>query len=249
MKQVSLSPSKLNVFNDCPRCFWDANTAKVPKPRGIMASLPGGMDLIMKDYVDQFRGKLPPGLEGRLPGALFADQERMKKWRYWGTGPTYFDNEHQIKLIGALDDCLVDGDIYIPLDWKTKGSEPDDDGSQYYQTQLDCYNLMLEAQGLKVRDEGWLVYIYPELAMDNSQIVRIDGAETHTTPLSIQVIFGLKPFKLECSRERAKEIVIKAAECLRGPRPKSSLRCEHCQYLALEDELTQKTEKGVVIGA
>lgn len=231
MKPINISPSKLNLFNECPRCFHDAYTSKCPRPRGIFPSLPGGMDLILKSYVDQYRGQLPPGLEGQLPGVLFADQERMEKWRYWGTGPSYFDAERQIKLIGALDDCLVDSDIYIPLDWKTKGSAPKDDGSQYYQTQLDCYNLMLEAQGLQVRDEGWLVYIYPMTVAINN--IPIEGNE-------LNVVFGSKPFQLICSRERAKEIVIKAAECLRGPRPKASARCEHCLYIEMLKEIPEE---------
>lgn len=206
-----------------------------------MASLPGGMDLIMKDYVDQFRGKLPPSMVGVLPGVLFADQERMKKWRFWGTGPTFFDEVNQIKLIGALDDCLVDGDVYLPLDWKTKGSEPEDDGAQYYQTQLDCYNLMLSAQGLKVRDEGWLVYVYPRIAQTIDMHSVLKPLDLADFSKSISVVFGLKPFLLKCNRERAHELIIKAAECLRGPRPAASLRCEHCRYLQLEDELTKQS--------
>lgn len=221
MSTISLSPSKLNLFRECPRCFWDAYAGETPRPRGIMASLPGGMDLIMKRYVDQFRGKLPPGLEGKIPGVLFNDMVLMKRWRFWKTGPSYQDKDRQIILVGALDDCLVDGGFYIPLDWKTKGAEPKDDGSQYYQTQLDCYNLMLEFSGFPVRDEGWLVYVYPQ-AVDPSY-VQPDS--------SILIKFGLMPFKLTCDRERAKEIVIKAAECLRAPRPKSADTCEHCQYL------------------
>ncbi len=231
MKPISLSPSKLNLFRECPRCFHDAHTSKCPRPRGIMASLPGGMDLIMKNYVDHFRGSLPPAMHGELPGVLFDDMERMKKWRYWGTGPSYFDAERQIKLIGALDDCLVDGNCYIPLDWKTKGSEPKDDGSQYYQTQLDCYNLMLEAEGLYVRDEGWLVYIYPmTVALENLPL----------KPSELNVVFCAVPYKLICSRDRAKEIVIKAAECLRGPRPKASARCEHCRYIEMLKEIPEE---------
>lgn len=234
MKPLSLSSSKLNLFNECPRCFHDAHTGKVPRPRGIMPSLPGGMDLILKSYVDQFRGQLPPPMEGKLPGVLFSDHAKMKKWRFWGTGPKFFDEKNQITLIGALDDCLVDNGAYIPLDWKTKGSEPEDDGSQYYQTQLDCYNLMLEANGYQVRDEGWLVYIYPTYA----------ATPTMQITNNVNVMFGMKPFKLTCSRERAKEIVIKAAECLRGKRPESSSKCEHCAYLrqlALLEKETVKT--------
>lgn len=230
MTQIYLSPSKLNLFRECPRCFHDAYTSDTPRPRGIMASLPGGMDLIMKKYVDQFRGQLPPGLGGKLPGVLFHDMSKMKRWRFWKTGPSWSDPVKMITLVGALDDCLKDGDVFIPLDWKTKGSEPKDDGSQYYQTQLDCYNLMLEALGLQVRDEGWLVYIHPVFASLHCADDMVSRPIQPANKNWIDVTFELTPFKLACSRERAKEIVYKAAECLRGPRPAPSDTCEMCAY-------------------
>lgn len=240
-KQISLSPSKLNDFERCPRCFWDAYAGKVPKPRGIFPSLPGGMDLIMKDYVDQFRGKVPPGLEGLIPGVLQPNQEQMRKWRYWGTGPTYLDETNDIKLIGALDDCIVDGDVYIPLDWKTKGSCPEDDGSQYYQTQMDCYNLMLEFQGLTIRNEAHLVYIYPKQAVTHTK--KNDEGVVTAQIGSLVTLFGMKPFRIECNKDRARELVIKAAECLRGFRPESSYKCEFCIYLTSEKALSKECEE------
>ena len=225
MELITLSPSKLNLFNNCPKCFWDSYAGDCPLPRGIMASLPGGMDLIFKDYVDQYRGDKIPGLD--LPGVLFKDMAIMKKWRFWRSGPSYLDTTNQIKLVGALDDCLVDGEFHDPLDWKSKGSEPKDDGSQYYQTQMDCYNLMLEYSGYMTRNKAHLVYFYP-LSATSSEIAN-----------TVDVTFAFKPYTLECSKERAKEKVIKAAECLRGKRPKSSDKCEHCHYLALEDLLSE----------
>lgn len=231
MDLISLSPSKLNLFNECPRCFYNAYTLKIPRPRGIMASLSGGIDLILKKYVDQYRGKLPPPFIGKLPGVLIDDIVRMKKWRYWKTGPTYFDKKNQIELIGALDDCLIDDGYYIPLDWKSKGSKPKDDGSQYYQTQLDCYNLMLAAQGLKIREEGWLVYVYP-----------VAGVALENLPLDpeLNIVFEANLFKLSCDSGRARELVIKAAECLRGPRPDFYDSCEHCRYLTVINDLVSK---------
>lgn len=228
-KAINLSPSKLNLFNECPRCFWDAYAAKCPRPRGIFPSLPGGMDRVFKDYADRFRGTLPPMLDERVRGVLMGDIAKLNQWRNWRTGLTYIDAERQIKLIGALDDCLIDGDIYIPLDWKTKGSQPKDDGSQYYQTQLDCYNLMLSASGYRVADEGYLVYIYPELCESSIK-----------TAVQISVDFGVNIYRINCNTGRAKELVVWAAECLRGNRPDSSVDCEHCAYLRSEDGLTRR---------
>ena len=75
MESISLSPSKLGVLRDCAKCFYDANMMSCPQPRGIFPSLPGGVDRVMKMYLDQYRGGLPPSLKGQIPGVL------------WGTVP------------------------------------------------------------------------------------------------------------------------------------------------------------------
>lgn len=214
MKPISLSPSKLNLYLESKQCFWDAFNVhgfKVARPRGIFPSLPGGMDLILKAFVDQFRGTLPPNLLGRIPGVLWNDAQ-IERWRNWRTGPTYKNTEHQIELIGALDDMLeLADDTFAPLDWKTKGSEPKDDGSQYYLNQMDCYELMAGVNGLAMSGFAWLCYVYP---------IQVMLGQTFDNKTSLQIEFGMSPYRLETDKRRAEETVIKAAECLRGPRPK-----------------------------
>jgi hypothetical protein len=230
-EQLSLSPTKLNDFVKCSRCFHDTYVSKIVQPR-IVAGIMNGMDRTLKNYVDQFRGSIPHGLGGQLPGVLMADMVQMKIWRHWTTGPTFIDKESNVKLIGALDDCLDDRYVHVPLDWKTKGQEPDTDGSEYYQLQMDCYNLMLDAQGVKTRDEAYLCYTWPMEGKSTSTYygqIRIGAFE---------VLFGLKVFKLACSKDRALETLRKAAECMRGPRPESNPECEQCKYLSQINQLT-----------
>src|SRR3989344_4288652 len=144
-KPLRLSPtSGLNLYNDCTRCFWLHYNGRVPRPRGIFPSLPGGMDLVIKDYFDEYRGALPPELQGRIKGDLMKDVNLMNQWRNWRTGLEYFDKQRNAVLFGALDECLVHDGKYVPLDYKTRGSAPNDGYSErYYQTQLDAYALML----------------------------------------------------------------------------------------------------------
>src|SRR5438093_999884 len=132
---LSLSPSKLSILKECPRCFYDAVVLHVARPRGAFPSLPGGMDLIVKAYVDQFRGALPPQLQGRVPGVLYPDLAVLRRLRNWRSGLSVsltFDvrgNSVGVKLIGALDDLLVVGSQYAPLDTKTKGGLRSNTGS------------------------------------------------------------------------------------------------------------------------
>ena len=148
-----LSATTLALFQSCPRCFWLEKNRKVKRPRGIFPSLPGGMDRVIKTYFDGYRqnGGLPPEVEGKVLGRLFPDLVRLNRWRDWKTTDlAYTDQGLNVTLSGALDDCLVDGERYIPLDYKTHGYGAKQESVVFYQHQLDCYCLMLEASGFRV---------------------------------------------------------------------------------------------------
>ena len=73
--KLRLSPSALNLFLECPKCFWLEYGAGIHRPRGPFPSLPGGMDIIIKKYFDSYRavGKVPPEIVNQVEGDLFAD--------------------------------------------------------------------------------------------------------------------------------------------------------------------------------
>lgn len=211
-----LSPTTgLNLFRECPRCFWLHYNKKVHRPRGIFPSLPGGMDLIIKDYFDKYRGSLPPEIKGKVQGQLMPDVNLMNSWRNWRTGLEYHDKERSAVLFGALDDCLTDNGYYVPLDYKTRGFPPrDGDSQKYYQTQLDTYSLLLNENNYKTRNFAYLVYYYPKE-------VKANGV----------VEFYIKPVKVDTDLSRAKKTFEDAVDLLNGPIPKRHSDCEHCSWV------------------
>ena len=189
------------------------------------------MDLVIKTYLDQYCGKMPPCLDGVIPAVLMDDMTRLNRWRNWRTGLTCEFPEIGAKLIGALDDCLISKDgLYIPFDAKTKGSVPKDNGAQYYQTQLDCYCLMLQENGCPVADHAWLAYFSPKIAMD------IPGS-----PM-LHFGFDVTPYKVHTRIDAAKERIAKACELLRMSRPPEHRSCEFCQYHEIHDQLKNVVE-------
>ena len=169
---IKLSPSALNLFRECPRCFWLEKVKNVKRPRGIFPSLPGGMDREIKNHFDKFRARkvLPPEMGGpEFKGIeLFADQEKLERWRSWRTGLIYDDTEVSAQLSGALDDLLVREGRYIPFDYKTKGSPTtEEDAVKYYSNQLDCYALMLEANEMPTAGFAYLLYYSPSCISEN----------------------------------------------------------------------------------
>lgn len=209
---MQLSPSKLNVMNNCRRCFWLENKEKIKRPRGIFPSLPGGLDRSIKTYYDSCRPNLPLELTGLRDQKLFSNQATLNKWRHWRSGLSCVIDG--VKLIGALDDCLINNDDgkLSPLDYKSKGSEPKDSGVQYYQTQLDCYDLMLKENGYATTGIGVLIYYYP------------------TETQSGKIYFKTKYFEIPCSSVAAVRKIVEAKKILEGKIPEASNDCEYCEY-------------------
>ena len=214
---IRLSPSTLNLFLECPRCFWLHINQRIHRPRGIFPSLPNGMDNVIKVYFDKYRkqGKLPPEIEGQVQGKLIPDLNLLNKWRNWRTGLEHKDESLGVTLFGALDDCLKHGDFYIPLDYKTRGFPPKEgDSEKYYSNQLNCYSLLLQENGYQVKDFSYLVYYYPKQVKENGKID-----------------FEVKPIRIKTDPNLAKKTLKDAIKLLSGPIPSHHSECEYCVWV------------------
>jgi len=148
--QIKLSPSSLNLFKDCPRCFWLHFVKKVRRPAGIFPSLPSGMDKVLKEYFDRFmeKGELPPALSKLKGVKLFDDVELLKVWRTNLRGIQWTDKKGNL-LRGAVDNILVKGKKLIVLDYKTRGYPLKEDTAAHYQNQMNLYNFLLQKTAIK----------------------------------------------------------------------------------------------------
>jgi len=214
--KIRLSPSALNLYLECPRCFYLHYQEKISRPSGPFPSLPSGIDNVLKPYFDKYRlqGKLPPEIAGQVVGTLLPDVEVMNKWRNWRTGLNYTDPESGAILYGALDDCLVNDGEYIPLDYKTRGYDPKEGGESFYQNQLNCYCFLLEANDFKQPNYAYLVYYVPKEASENG-IFR----------------FEITPKKVATDSEEALNVFRQAVATLKGPRPDFHKACGYCSWL------------------
>lgn len=215
-EQLLLSPSSLNLYLECPRCFWLYKAQKIHRPRGPMSSLPSGLDLLIKKYFDRYRaiGKLPPEIEGKVKGELFENQEMLDNWRDWRKSLIrYEDQGLNAVLRGALDECFVLDGAYIPVDYKTRGFDLKKDSEKYYRNQLNCYTLLLEANGYQHLSFAYLLFYIP-------REVKEDGI----------IKFDIEPREVKTYPQEAKVTFEQAAKLLRGPAPPSDSLCEFCSW-------------------
>src|SRR3989344_4661917 len=225
MKNYRISPTScLNLYRECPACFWHLYNSKVSRPLGIFPSLPGGMDEVIKVYFDTHRDStagLPPELRGKIKGRLIADQALIDRWRNWRTGLSWettmahAGQEAKVTFFGALDECLIEGKKYMPLDYKTRGYPPRaGDSEKSYQTQLDSYAFLLERNGYQVGGHAYLVDYYPDTVAEGG-VVR----------------FHVTPVKVATDTERLEQLLRRAVQCLLEPPPAEHTACEYYQWL------------------
>ena len=150
---------------------------------------------------------------------MFDDVKLLNEWRNWRKGLSYEMKEIDATLSGAIDECMVKDDLYIPLDYKTHGyGTKEGHGETYYQHQLDCYALLLEKNGRRTADFAYLVYYVPKEVLENGV-----------------VLFGCEVQRIATSKENAEHLVCEAVACLRGEMPDASSACEFCSWVKQQE--------------
>jgi len=212
---VKLSPSRLDLFMECERCFWLQMNENIERPRQPFPSLPSGIDGKVKEHFDRFRGKeeKPPELRG-TELELFDGQNFVDYARSWNTEPKWRDRETGAVLRGGLDELLVneEGEMVV-LDYKTKGYEPENEVPDYYRRQVELYSLILEENGYRTADQGVILYFYPD------SFTRDGGFNFHTE---------LK--RTDIDTERAKKVVRDAVKTTEGSLPGHGESCDYCEW-------------------
>lgn len=202
-----LSHSALEELNRCPRCFWLSYKEKIRLPEGIQSRLANRFDTILKKYFEKYRqqDQLPPLIEGKIKGRL----KKPFKEAY------FYKHNENYGFYGKLDECLVDDGFHIPIDFKTASSDPrEKETLSAYQNQIDEYLFLLEENGLKIANFGYLIYFFPEMTLELS-----DGF-----PMIIHIV------KIERKEKDIKKKIEKAISILQGSIPNSANDCSFCQW-------------------
>lgn len=219
---ATITPTSLNTFADCPRCFYMARAEDEKRPTGPFPSLMSGIDEVLKEYFDTKRaaGNLPSGVRDVVgPDTTLACQRLVDHWRDWRSAPTYVDSATGVKLRGAVDDLLRVGGKVAVLDYKTRGSLPHESYSpEWYIRQLESYALMLDAAGGEVAETGYLLYAAPEYINKRNK------------PNQLSVSFGVTIRPVNLDIETARDRVTRAGRTLTGQCPPPDPGCEYCSW-------------------
>lgn len=165
-KPFKLSRSKIDLFLECPRCFYIDRRLGTGRPPGYPFNLNTAVDTLLKNEFDTLRkaGKRHPLQEEFGIEARPAEHEKLDEWRENFKGVQYLHEPTNFIITGAIDDLWInDKDEYVVVDYKstskdgkiTNMNKPWYSG---YKRQMEVYQWLLRKNGLTVSDTGYFVY-------------------------------------------------------------------------------------------
>ncbi len=218
-----ISRSKLELFLECPRCFYLDRRKGVGRPSGPPFTLNVAVDALLKREFDAHRKRGSPHelmTEFGIDAVPFQHPE-LDSWR---------DNFHGIQVehaatnflfYGAIDDLWQssDGSLHV-VDYKATSTQKsitlDGPWKQAYKRQMEMYQWLLRSHGFPVSSMGYFVFVN-----GNSGKEHFGGRlEFHMQILS---------YTGDCSW--VEDALDEARTCLERERPPApSPACEWCAY-------------------
>lgn len=160
-KGIKLSPNSLNLYYECPLCFWLEKKEGIRRPQPYPYALNAAVDVLLKEEFDKYRkkGELHPLLVAyNVPAKLFPNQELLNEWRNNFKGIRYYDIELDATLFGAVDDILEFSEGKLAaMDYKSTGSKTANVYDRF-QLQMDIYTFLLEKNGYKTIKKGVMAF-------------------------------------------------------------------------------------------
>lgn len=218
-----LSRSKIDLFVECPRCFYLDNKLGLKRPQFPSFLLNTAVDTLFKKEFDVHRtnGTTHPLMKAYGVDAVPYQHPQMDTWRENFEGVQYAHEATGMIISGAVDDIWVtpSGELLI-VDYKSTSKEEeitlDGKWKEGYKRQMEVYQWLLRKLGFPVADIGYFVY-----ANGRTDKEAFDG----------KLEFDVTLLPYEGDPVWVEDTIFKIKETLdKEIIPEPSDVCEHCAY-------------------
>jgi hypothetical protein len=217
-----LSRSKLELFANCPRCFYMDRRLGVGQPPGFPFNLNSAVDLLLKKEFDVHRAKNTkhPLCDTYGIDAVPFQHPQMDVWRENFVGVQTHHEPTNLIIFGAVDDLWVNpaGELIV-VDYKatSKDGEVNLDAAwqRGYKNQMEIYQWLVRRNGFKVSDTGYFVYCNGKRDAE-----AFDG----------KLEFDIKVIPYTGDDSWVENLIMNAKRCLDGELPNFSQNCDYCIY-------------------
>ncbi len=220
-----LSRSKLEMFLECPRCFYLDRRLGVGRPPGYPFSLNNAVDTLLKKEFDIHRAKNQkhPLIEKYGVDAVPVAHKNLDLWRHNFTGVQYLYEPTNLLITGAIDDLWQNSKgEYIVVDYKATSKNEkiealDKAWQDGYKRQMEIYQWLLRKNGFKVSDTGYFVYC---------------NGITDKKAFDAKLEFEITLIAYKGDDSWVENVILEAHKCLNGDKiPEAGDSCDYCSYI------------------
>lgn len=221
-----ISRSGLELFHDCPRCFYFDKRLGLPRPPGFPFNLNSAVDALLKREFDAFRRQRQPHplmQKAGIDAIPFAHPE-LEKWRTNFTGVQALHKPTNMLVTGAVDDLWENarGELIV-VDYKSTAkaaeiTELNEEWHAGYKRQVEIYQWLLRQNGFQVSPTAYWVYANGDAAADQfDQTLR----------------FRMTVIAYDGRDDWVEPHIMAARECLLNDTPPApETNCPHCSFAA-----------------
>lgn len=226
-----LSRSRIDLFLNCPRCFYLDRRLGVDRPPGYPFSLNSAVDKLLKKEFDTHRikGTAHPLMKEFGIDAVPLAHEKMDEWRdSLHAGVTYLHKATNLFVTGGVDDIWVrpNGELIV-VDYKATSKDEevnlDAEWQIGYKRQMEFYQWLLRNNGFKVSKIGYFVYC---------------NGNTGKKALNGKLHFDIKIIPYEGNDSWIEPTLLEIKKCLINKTiPTSNPDCDFCRYRKAAEQL------------
>ena len=221
-----ISRTGLELFADCPRCFYFDKRLGRSRPSGFPFNLNSAVDRLLKREFDDYRDKsLPHPLmtQAGIDAIPYAHPE-LEKWRSNFTGVRFEHKPSGFLVYGAVDDLWQNatGELIV-VDYKATSkaaeiTELNEDWHQSYKRQIEVYQWLLRRNGFPVSSTAYWVYANGDSTADQfNQTLR----------------FRMTVIPYNGSDDWVEGHIMAARDCLAASTPPAPAgECQYCGFAA-----------------
>ena len=217
-----LSRSKIELFTECPKCFYLDRRLGIGRPPGFPFNLNTAVDTLLKKEFDIHRANKTthPLMKAYKINAIPFDHEMMDEWRRNFGGIQYHHEPTNFIMTGAVDDLWINprGELIV-VDYKSTSKQEkvtlDAEWQMGYKRQMEMYQWLLRQLGFKVSDTGYFVYC---------------NGKTDRKAFDGKLEFDIDLIPYTGDDSWVEGALLKIKKCLNGKIPKASPGCDYCNY-------------------
>ncbi len=225
----SISRSKIDLFLECPRCFYLDRRLGLGRPSMPGFALNSAVDALLKNEFDLLRknGERHELMVRYGIDAIPFSHPDLPIWRddiYHYEGASVIHEPTNLKICGIIDDVWINKkEELLIVDYKSTSTASeislDDEYKQGYKKQMEVYQWIFRQMGFAVNNTGYFVYA---------------NASKNRPKFDARLEFELQIIAHEGDDSWVEPTIYKMKECLDSDNiPDPDPKCEFCEYRKL----------------